>query len=552
MHIPVGTIERETLAAPPAANTGSRSGAGRTFFIPLLLFLASYLAVNVFLSTSFHADEAEQILFSQSLDAGYEAQPPLYSWLLQLFFAAFGLSFFAFAILKALILGAVFVGLYLSARKMLNDDGRASLAAFSIFLIPLFAWSALGYLTHTILLAAACTGTCYAVLRLQDGREWASYALLGLMLGLGALTKYNYVLFAGALFVAGLSIRSYRSRLLDRRMLLALAIAAALTWPHAVYLAGHWESIAQLLRGKAEVGTFSRQGAGKAASDLVTNIVLILAPLTAAGVLFFPQVLRRMPKAGTEHVTGAPFVSAAAERKDANLVLLERYLLVLVGLLLLVIAGGAKRFNDRWLHPFALVAPLYLFGRLRGITIPSWRLKGFAFILVVGGAVLIGIRTGQLLLGGSPSCPYALNSFTEAAGRLRAELGPHATTVASQRALCGNLCYWLPDMRHLCCERPTYLPGGRTPQGKFAVIWDAVEGDALPPALQAFVAHTWHVRVPGSAPARVLDVRSARGHDEHLRYIVLPAAADLSARSGLVHFASTKLVDGKPVHGDAK
>jgi hypothetical protein len=414
---------------------------------------------------------------------------------------------------------------------MLHDGQRATLAAFSIFLIPLFAWSAVGYLTHTILLAAACTGTCYAFLRLQDGRDWNRYALLGLMVGLGMLTKYNYVLFAGALLFSGLTIRGYRLRLLDGRMLLALAVAATLTLPHALYLTSHWEAIGHLLRVKADAGALTRQGAMKATGDLVTNIVLILAPLGAVGVFFFPQCLRRIRRSVDQPTAGATL--GTDRLAEANLGLLERYFLVLLVLLSLVIAGGAKRFNDRWLQPFALLAPLYLFGRLQGVEIRPWRRKGYACTLALCATALIAVRTGQLLLGGSPGCPYSLGSFAGAAARLSADLGRSATTVASQRAISGNLCYWLPDMRHLCSDRPMYFPPGRRPQTGLALIWDTIEGKAPPPALQEFVAERWHVRLPAQTPVRVLEVRSSRGQIERLRYLALPAPSALSAHSDL-------------------
>jgi 4-amino-4-deoxy-L-arabinose transferase-like glycosyltransferase len=520
-----------SLAAPRGSTAVAQAGAWQSFVLPLVFFLAAYLAINVVLTTSFHADEAEQILFSQSVDAGYEAQPPLYTWLAKFFFTIFGLSFFAFALLKAMILGAVFIGLYLSARAMQQDRQSAALAAFSIFLIPLFCWSAVGYLTHTILLAAACTCTFWALLRIHHGRDWGRYALLGLMLGLGALTKYNYVLFTGAILLSALTIRSYRCRLLDRRMLLALAIAAALMLPHALYLRAHWQPIVHLLRMKAGAGAWTVRGAAKAARDLITNVPLIVAPLAAVGIMFFPQVLRRR-RPPADEVTSGPLVLTNDERARANLRLLERYFVFLMAVLALVIVAGAKRFNDRWLQPFALVGPLYLFGRLRGVELRSWRIKAYAVTLAGCAVVLLAVRAGQLLLGGSPGCPYALSSFAGVAAQLHADLGPGATTVASQRAISGNLCYWLPDMRHLCSDRPLYFPPARSTESKLALIWDNIEGEGPPLPLQDFVADKWRIYLPTGAPARVLEVRSSRGQIERLRYLVLPSSALLSARYG--------------------
>src|SRR5262249_37151156 len=149
---------------------------------------------------------------------------------------------------------------------------------------------------------------------------------------------------------------------------------------------------------------------------------------------FFPQAARIARDSET--------LAASAVR------FLERYFLIAFGFFLLVAAHGAACFCDRWLYPLVLPAPVYLFARLRGLEISLFRLRRFGYLLAGCGLILIVVRAGQLIMGGSSSCPYSLPSFAEAAGQLRTAGGPAAIMVASHRELGGNLCYWLPHMRH--------------------------------------------------------------------------------------------------------
>src|SRR5438552_3051688 len=109
----------------------------RSAFLALLaLFTGIYLILTFLISPSFSGDHADLLIFSQRLAWGYNHQPPLYSWLAWVFFRTFGLNHFALALLKALILGVVYLTLYQSARQMLGDDLRAVLATLAVLLIP--------------------------------------------------------------------------------------------------------------------------------------------------------------------------------------------------------------------------------------------------------------------------------------------------------------------------------------------------------------------------------------------------------------------------------
>src|SRR5262245_42226133 len=168
----------------------------------LVLVLASYLAVHLLLrlalSPSLIPDESSLALFSQSLDWGYSEQPPLYSWLVWGAVRLLGLSIFSLTLVRMLVLAAVPLALYATARAVLRDRSRGLLCVFSLFLFPSLAWNALNYLTHSLLLCAISLATARAFLLLPSRRSWQAYAMLGLWLGLGMLAKYNFALFAAS------------------------------------------------------------------------------------------------------------------------------------------------------------------------------------------------------------------------------------------------------------------------------------------------------------------------------------------------------------------
>src|SRR5438128_1825959 len=124
----------------------------RWFAVLLLLYLAGHAIVRAQLPFSLEYDEAEQLIHVQSLEWGYFAQPPLYTWLLWPVVQVLGVSVLALLVVKFLLLGLLYTLLYAVARKFGLDGWRAFAVAFSPLLLPIFAWESVRMMTHTILL----------------------------------------------------------------------------------------------------------------------------------------------------------------------------------------------------------------------------------------------------------------------------------------------------------------------------------------------------------------------------------------------------------------
>jgi hypothetical protein len=475
------------------------------FFLFLALFLGAYFVVCLSLCKSFHQDEADQILFSQRLALGYHEQPPLYSWLTWAFFRILGSNLVTLAFLKTLILGLIYCGLYHCARLMLEDTGGAKYAAFSPFLMFSFAWHSISYLTHTNLMCAVFIGTLYIFLRLLRSGGCGTFALLGLLLGLGTLSKYNYLLFAGALFVAGLLTPPLRKRLLNRRLLLTLGIALLVVFPHSLFLVGHLDQL-EGIRNKVCpnnpcFGQFAVGGA-----SLIITALLSVTSLLFCCLLFFPQETRTAGNAESPQAATCRF--------------LERYFLAAAVLLLLLAAAGAVFWSDRWLYPLVLPAPLYFFGRFWRREIPLPRRRGFGYLLAGCGLILIVVRAGQLALGGSSSCPYYLSSFAQAAERLEtSEAG--TIVVTPHRDIAGNLCYWSPRLSVVCADRSLYRAGIKQARGPFLLIWDTVEGENPPPGLRSYLLKEFHQEIKPDEPVCYVWATARGNIPRRLGYVIV-------------------------------
>ena len=468
----------------------------------LVLVLAGYLAVHLLLrlalSPSLIPDESSLALFSQSLDWGYSEQPPLYSWLVWGAVRLLGLSIFSLTLVRMLVLAAVPLALYATARAVLRDRSRGLLCVFSLFLFPSLAWNALNYLTHSLLLCAISLATARAILLLPSRRSWQAYARLGLWLGMGMLAKYNFALFAASLFLAGLSCRPYRAALLDVRMLLSGTLAALLLLPHLLWFLKHAEQVCPLLvvkTGLGESGTTAGVLRGLW-NLLISNGVVLVMPFVA-GVVF---LLR----------PGSGWGFRSAAKSDACC-LLERFFLAALLHLTLQVLAGTTRFQDRWLQPFVLLVPVYVFARLEGATLKPRRVRRYGAVLAMVALLLTVTQAGRIWLGSRDDGTYPMQmSFAGFDECFSAEGLDRATVLTSDRVLGGNLCLHFPGARVFCVRQRGYRPRIDTESGPYFAVWHWSLGATYPDEFAAYADRTLPRRLVPAGPVRFVKVPALR------------------------------------------
>ncbi|HAD88499.1 MAG TPA: hypothetical protein DCG48_14150 [Rhodospirillaceae bacterium] len=246
-------------------------------------------------------DDGEQLIFSQFFQWGYQVRnPPLYTWLVMAVAEVTGPGLWAVNIVKFALLTAMYLFLWRASLRLFATPVMAGLAALSPVLMYFVAWEVVTGFSHTVLTACLYAAVLWLLLRLRDGGQGrvGDYALLGLVIGLGAMSKYVFWLFLISLIAAAMTDRDLRRRLILPRIAVTLAVAAAVMAPHYHWLLPRLG----ILEGQAgdvagEGAAFSLRGLGHAAKAAAG----FLSPYWLIMLACFPAAFKRLPVGSPLH-----------------------------------------------------------------------------------------------------------------------------------------------------------------------------------------------------------------------------------------------------------
>ena len=410
----------------------------------LLLYFAAHVLGRTLVSPALELDEAEQALWTQRLQWGYGAQPPLYTWLQWCVFQLLGVSVFSLSLLKNLLLALAYASVYLAGRTLMPAS-LAALAAASMLLLPQIGWEASRDLTHSVLLTTMAAATLAVVLALRRRPRPAMYLLAGAVVGLGLMSKYSYAGFLAVLVLALLAGRDTRALLLNRWAFAAAAVATLLVLPHAAWVTQNWalatEATAGKLAGATPVGRVT--GLWLGLSTLVLAVAAFAGPWALAMALLFGrnagQAWSRWWRRPVPGVGAHGSVQA----------LWQRYFAVL-GLLFLamLVFGEVTRFKDRWMMPFLFMLPLAFFSCAPELAQHA-RLPRLRRLLAVVAVAVLVLLTARVPYHALRNRPNELNQPVRelapraACARLRRRRhdrggGPHAGRLAAAAVSAGT------------------------------------------------------------------------------------------------------------------
>jgi 4-amino-4-deoxy-L-arabinose transferase-like glycosyltransferase len=484
----------------------------------LVVWAGFHVLLRLALSSSLTADDAREAVLAQSLQWGYQArQPPLYNWLALGAFRLLGPGLLALTLLKYAILVLAFWLVYLTARRILADGRLATVGAFSFLLLVPISWTMHESLTHSVTVLAACAGTAYALVRLEQAPSAGAYAALGLAVGLGLLSKFTYAVLLAGLGLAALTVDRYRARLVDPRILIAGAVAACLVLPFALWYVAERHDLGRLYATEVRIKDRDHWiGAAGLGLVYVARIAAYyLAPLAAALAVCAPVVYRRLPPGAAGPPGGRLF----------------GWLLVWALALLggAALAGGLSFLKYRWLIPAFLLAPLYPLWRLERHGGPGGRIRALAAVLILAEvAVVVGLVVRVTGASFFPR-PYRMNEPYDAvaAGLVRAGF-TRGTILSGFGTLAGNMAVRFPDSRVFHTEYPDFQPESAG-DGQCLLVWDRQRGDRdtgeMPADLRA-LAETLGVPLAGAEPAGTIEApfRFDRRHVRRTHYLLLPGA----------------------------
>jgi 4-amino-4-deoxy-L-arabinose transferase-like glycosyltransferase len=441
--------------------------------VGLALYFAVMAAASAMLVTSGRSDDAESLLLTQSLQWGYESKnPPGFYWLTYLVMQVTGPEPATVYALRMAGVFTMFAGLCAVARRLQPDPMLGLCAGLAMLATIHFHWYLLTYLTNTTLAMALVPLSVLALLRLNDRPDLWSYALLGAVLGLGMLIRYNFAVFAAALVLASLTLPEWRQRLLCRRGLVPLVIVAAMITPHLVWVAAHWRRFSRYVETTIGLGSDASYLSGliPGLGSLIGAPLEVLAfPLGLLLLVCFPRAFRR--------------VQVEDAGRSLRIALVGRTVLIGLGLMAIYVLAGASHLRPHHLF-FLALAPVWLLSRLDPASQPRHAAPTFLAALFVC-VVLAGIANLATNLLDSRTCDKCaefapMADYAQAARTAGFMPGTILTLARRQDFPAGALRADLPGARIISPEYPLYDPPQGAAGGDCLIVWegtrDAPEG----------------------------------------------------------------------------
>lgn len=452
----------------------------RPYFVFALLF--AYFAFNVglrlLLPASLELDEAEQMFVSQWLALGYSNQPPLYNWLQYGMNALFGPSLFSLALLKNGMLLASYALMGLTAFGLLRDKRLAVVASLGLLTIPQISYETQRDLSHTVAVVFSAALFLFGLFRTLRYPDLFSYAVTGAAVGLGILSKYNFLLLPASVFLALLCSRDFRSRIFDWRILLTIGIAALVALPHAIWFV---QNI-----GNATAGTIAKM-TGDAPANMLERDLQGLSSVSKAalGVAAVAFILFAV-------AFGDKLFTALRAGNEWTRLIERTWLIAFLALVCLILFAGATDIRDRWLVPLVIPLPLYLCLKLEAAGVDSRRPAGkFLVIAVAIMAIIPSILALRIVTAGWVGEYQKLNvPYGPMVEQLVRE--KPGVIVAGDTQLAGTMRLHAAGIPVMTPNSPQFTPA--VPQGRpILVVWRYgnradTEGPAtMPDSLAAFI-----------------------------------------------------------------
>jgi 4-amino-4-deoxy-L-arabinose transferase-like glycosyltransferase len=408
----------------PLLNVDSNRQKYLIVLAALLYFLINAASQGLVSSTA-EWDNCQQLILSQELQWGYNSQPPLYTWIVISVFKITGPSLAALLVIKAFLLASFVAAIVLICHELEASNAQIVIAVLGLAFIPQFSWENQRNYTHSVLAIVIAALTLYQFIRISRLPSFRQYILFGVLLGLGLLSKYNYILFVFALMLSALTVPIYSRVIKSKEIILSIAIAALLFLPHAVWALSHHEQVTQ------SADKFDIQGgihlAGIAHAMLALFSFLFL--LMLAGVLVYRRGVRY-----------------STERPESGRLLLTRtWVIVICLIFVLILVSGSQTVKDHWIQPLLFFSTILL-----ALNSDPAHLKtrariynGVALVLLLVIAIIIPARV--IFAGYSGKLTRLNIPYSDLSARIKSLVGDPDVIIADSDPLAGNMRLGFPS-----------------------------------------------------------------------------------------------------------
>lgn len=368
-----------------------------------------------------YVDEAQYWAWSKDIQWGYFSKPPGIAVLI-----AASTSLFGDGVIGSKLLAMLCYPLsaLLAHRIALHVYGpvAALWSAILVLTLPIYAW--LGLFTTTDALLVLCwTAASLLYLKALDENRYWQWITLGLVCGLGLLSKYTMLAWLAGAFLHLMLMD--RRRLLTPQPWLAVSIALGLLAPNIAWNVAH---DFPTFKHTVEITVHRQAGGAGSLLEFIASQWIAIGPLL--GIALIPAIIsgRKLPENTFQHQA---------------LLCFSLPLWLIAGL---QAAGGSA--NANWAAPAFIPATIIITGWLVCRQYRQWLFGGLAINLLLTALVYHWPTISQATYPGAPT-PYSRAlGWSQLASQLRPLFAQHpdALLIADNRTILAHMQYELRDI----------------------------------------------------------------------------------------------------------
>jgi hypothetical protein len=255
----------------------------------LLLFGIAAAVACLHLATNnrygFHRDEFQFLSDAHHLDWGFVAYPPLTPLLERISLGIFGLSMVGLRLFSVITQAAVIVVSGLMARELGGRRVAEVTAALAVALspLPLFQGTEFQYSSFDLLWWVLIAYFIIRLLKSENPRWWIA---IGVVVGIGLLTKYSIVFYIAGI-LGGLVLTRARRYLTSKWFWAGIGVALLIFLPNFLWLVRHdfisYHFLQHIHARDVEQG----RADGFFKDQFLLNVNLFATPLWIAGLVFY-------------------------------------------------------------------------------------------------------------------------------------------------------------------------------------------------------------------------------------------------------------------------
>lgn len=463
---------RKTLSGKPPRLTGLPAFllSGRGVVVFWIAYGLIHAAFRFNTSQTLSIDDARATELVQHFSIGYQArQPPLYEWLLWCSQQLLGTGIASDLFVRYALIAVLGLACFGAARAALKSERWAAAASLSLAASYPVGWSFHEWGTQTILLCIACFATLHAAINWLEKPSARAAIWLGAAIGLGLLSKFSYPLFACGLFLACVSMKETRRQLADSRLLLSAAVALAMISPYLFWLVKvRGDVVAAVDATIVPYGKPYLRRMLTGLARLVKSMPLFLLPWLAFLVVLTPRAFRYDGHGASE--------ASMVERLAMRTIIIAAALAVLTIILL-----GAANIAERYMHPILIIAPVYVFARIRRFDPHEISLRPLVIFMAGAAVVVLFIRIAAVSDNGFTLRADRLSQipYQPLASALEARGIRDGTVVTFDVREAGNLRAFLPGLRVIAADsyRVTRSPRRASDDGSCVLLYSKMQAN---------------------------------------------------------------------------